>query len=227
MIPNWWKLYKNVSVRLCGKQIYSTLFFCFCSLKCGTCDEMEHKLKSEMFLTDWKKPAHSLDMMLNIFQNVQKLNPQAPIRPCDGLLTHSGMHPAFSSLLPSPKDIYKSRRGKKNNSKKSQKFRMRLLQKWNTDLRAKTTNLCMLAWRDGNESSDSSTKKWRNSSSATVPRGLLSAASVAFLPSPQWLWSNGRHCSPVPATTSRLRDGSLGCPRFLTRYTLRLVVSDT
>lgn len=60
-----------------------------------------------------------------------------------------------------------------------------------------------------------------------VPRGLLSAASVAFLPSPQWLWSKGRHCSPVPATTSRLRDGSLGWPRFLTRYTLRLVVSDT
>lgn len=50
-----------------------------------------------------------------------------------------------------------------------------------------------------------------------LPRGLLSAASVAFLPSPQWLWSKGRHCSPVPATTSRLRDGSLGWPRFRTR----------
>lgn len=179
-----------------------------------------------MFFTDWKKPAHSLDVMVNIIQNVQKLNLQASIRPHDELLTHSGMYlPSAPSSRPQRHLQVKKR--KKNNSKKSQKFAMRLLQKWNTDLRAKTTNLCMLAWRDGKESSDSSTKKWRNSSSATVPRGLLSAASVAFLPSPQWLWSNGRHCSPVPATTSRLRDGSLGCPRFLTRYTLRLVVSDT
>lgn len=60
-----------------------------------------------------------------------------------------------------------------------------------------------------------------------LPLGLFSAASIAFRPSPQWLWSKGRHCSPVPATTSRLRDGSFGCPRFLTRYTLRLLVSDT
>lgn len=30
---------------------------------------------SAMFLTDWKKPARSLDVMFNILQNVQKLNP--------------------------------------------------------------------------------------------------------------------------------------------------------
>lgn len=35
-----------------------------------------------------------------------------------------------------------------------------------------------------------------------LPLGLLREASDAFPPSPQWLWSKGRHWSPVPATTS-------------------------
>lgn len=41
------------------------------------------------------------------------------------------------------------------NENKTLKFGTMFLQK-NTDLRVKTTNLCMLAWRDGKESSDSS-----------------------------------------------------------------------
>lgn len=66
-----------------------------------------------MFFTDWKKPAHSLVVMVNIIQNVQKLNLQASIRPHDELLTHPGMYLAFSTFLPTPKTFTSQEKEKK------------------------------------------------------------------------------------------------------------------
>lgn len=75
-------------------------------------DETEHKFICNVSHR-LKKPTHSLDVMFNILQNVQKLNPQAPARPCDELLTHSGMYPAFSTLLPIPKTFTSQEKEKK------------------------------------------------------------------------------------------------------------------
>lgn len=49
-----------------------------------------------------------------------------------------------------------------------------------------------------------------------LPRGLIRVASTAFPPSPQRASSKGKHCSPVPATTSEFPARSLAPLRDLT-----------
>ena len=76
------------------------------------------------------------------------------------------------------------------------------------------------------EGKGSSRWKEQHKAKGTLPLGLLREAVVALPPSPQWLWSKGRHWSPVPATTSMLRTGSRGSVRLFSRYTFLLLVSD-